>query len=242
MMKEHCEQIIAMINGLFCVLWRSIVVTGAVYLNKADRNFINKHMRKGSCFLLKAVKANFSMSTVTNFEIKENQPIIYMSNHLSLADVPLIMATLPGTIRFVMMQELEKIPIFGKVLKLTENLSVDQINPERTACFYEKGKKLLQSNVKLWIFPEGERSATGKLMPFKLGGFKLARELDAQIVPVGIIGTNTILKIGSLKPKLRQKIKIQIGQPINCRDYKKIEQQKQLVARVLSEIEKLTVL
>lgn len=235
-MIKKIHSFFAMLYGFYIIGLRSFVVMIRSVFRKVDRAFVNQSMRRGSITLLKTVKARYSIQMGENVKILENLPRIYMSNHASLFDLPLIMATMPGSVRLVVKKELSYIPLFGTALKQTEQLLVDRKHPEKMAAFFEDAKRKLASGISLWIFPEGTRSKTGELLPFKIGGFRLAREVGAQIIPVGIQGTRAIIPLGKLAPAFDQTITIRVGQPIDCRDYPLLEQQKILIQKTSDAI------
>jgi 1-acyl-sn-glycerol-3-phosphate acyltransferase len=151
--------------------------------------------------------------------IEENPPIIFMSNHLSLFDLPLIMSTIPKSIRVVIKKELVSVPFLGKAALASEQVVIDRKDPSNRQAFYKNAAEKLNSGIALWVFPEGTRSKSGHLLPFKMGCFRLAQIMGAKIIPVGIIGTNRILPAGKLLPKHRQAIEIHIGDAIDANLY-----------------------
>ena len=154
-------------------------------------------------------------------------------------DILLIYATVVGTIRFVGKKELFAIPLFGKLLSIMGCIPIDRENPSRGGEFFQAIKKKLDDNVIMWIFPEGTRSRAGKLLPFKVGCFRLAHELSTQIVPVAINHTHKVLPPDTRTFRLNQSISIRIGTPINTADCSSIAAQKALLNRVQQSIEQL---
>lgn len=221
----------------FVLLWRSIAIMIQVKLKPSQKtNIINRHARTGARAILDILKADYQLICDYPLENKENGHYIFMSNHQSLLDLPLIFATLPGTIRLIAKKELFDIPIFGKVLTLADCIAIDRANPTGSLDFFAYAKKKLNEGLSYWIFPEGTRSHTGMLLPLKTGGFRLARETGAKIIPVGIIGTRQILPAGKLQFSLHQPIKIRIGKPIDTCQYDTIDMQKKLVSDVSAAI------
>ena len=162
-----------------------------------------------------------------------------MSNHQSLLDVPLIFASLMGSIRFVAKKELFAIPILGKAISASGFVSVDRKNILNEHDFTLKMKAKLDESLSLWIFPEGTRSLSGELQHFKAGAFRVAREMGAVIVPVGISGTRNALPAGTFDVKTHQKVFIRVGKPIDTRDYTNIDSQKDLIEKTHFAIAKL---
>lgn len=216
------------------------VLTVQAFLGKANRLTTNKSMHEGAKKLLQAVKSNYQMIQEKDFALDLTKPRIYMSNHLSLFDTPLFYATINDTIRIVTKKELTKVPLIGNAILQSEHAIVDRHAKEQHQDFYRDAKKKLQEGVALWFFPEGTRSRSGELLPFKMGGFRLAAELGAQIIPVGIIGTNKILPVGKLMPFLNQPSQIKIGRVIDASQFATPELQQVLQEQVREEILRLT--
>ncbi|OGF64532.1 MAG: hypothetical protein A2Y62_06790, partial [Candidatus Fischerbacteria bacterium RBG_13_37_8] len=134
---------------------------------------------------------------------KENIPeipaaVIYIANHQSLFDIPLLYAYIPQPFLIMAKKSLFQIPFFGWHLYLSGTISIDRANPVKAAgSFYAAAKKIKKNN-SLLLFPEGTRSANQILLPFKKGAFLLAKRTKSIIVPIVIKGTHSILPKGSL--------------------------------------------
>jgi 1-acyl-sn-glycerol-3-phosphate acyltransferase len=161
-----------------------------------------------------------------------------MVNHRSHYDIPLSFVSLPGSIRMLTKKELFTIPIWGKGMKAAEFISIDRKNLEQALKDLDEARKLMQSGIVLWVAPEGSRSRTGKLGEFKKGGFMLALQTGAIIIPVGINGSETILPPESLDFFLNRKVEITIGEPIDAALYN-VEQRDTLMQDVHRSIEGL---
>lgn len=216
-----------------------IVVTIRTLFGKLKRDTASQYFKTGSEKLLRKVKANYKISYVDQFHYLDDLPRIYMSNHLSLFDTPLFYATIPDTIRIVTKKELTKIPLIGNAILSTEHAIVDRHTPGQNKDFYVDAKKKLTNGIALWFFPEGTRSRAGVLLPFRMGGFRLANEVGAQIIPVGIKGTHEILAADNVLPHLNQTIEICIGQPIDARAYDTPDKQKELLGLVEKTVKEL---
>jgi len=125
-------------------------------------------------------------------------PFIFMANHRSTFDIPALLATLPGQTRFLAKRSLFKIPIFGWALALGGFVPVDRGNRSRARVTMTEAADRLRAGKSILIFPEETRSLNGEMLPFKSGGFLLARESGLAVVPVGIRGTRRVERPGSL--------------------------------------------
>jgi 1-acyl-sn-glycerol-3-phosphate acyltransferase len=124
---------------------------------------------------------------------------VLVSNHQSLADIPLFLCAVPGEVRFAAKRELGAIPLFGRALRGSGNLLVDRRDPRDAARFLAEARKRLEGGLRLVVFPEGTRSADGSLGPFKGGAFLLAARAGVPVVPVRIDGGLRVLPKGSLR-------------------------------------------
>jgi 1-acyl-sn-glycerol-3-phosphate acyltransferase len=140
---------------------------------------------------------------------------VYMSNHQSHLDIPLLYATLPSpTIRMLGKKELFQIPVWGKGLRAAEFIEVDRSNHVRAMQSIERAKELVRDGVSIYLAPEGTRSRDGKIAPLKKGGFHLAVDTHAPIVPVAIKGTIDILPRGTRTMHAGKRVEVTIGAPL----------------------------
>lgn len=237
------EKLLRIYSGLKCA-WsfgsRCLVVTLRSAFKKSDRSATNLYLHTGAIKILKNIKASYKMTRVENFKLEPGLPRIYMSNHLSLFDTPLFYATIDDCIRIVTKKELIKVPLVGKAILNSEHAIVDREAKGQNQDFFIDAKKKLADGIALWFFPEGKRSVTGELLPFRMGGFRLATEIGAQIIPVGIIGTDKILRADRIVPYRNQKLEIHLGQPIDTRGFDTPDGQKMLMEKIRKDILQLT--
>src|SRR5438034_10489775 len=106
--------------------------------------------------------------------IPRNQPVVYASNHSSMFDIWALAATLPGSVRFVAKQELVKVPLLGRAMLAAGHVAIDRFNRARAFEAYERAAAVIRGGISAVVFPEGTRSRTGELLPFKNAPFGLA--------------------------------------------------------------------
>src|SRR5665213_2263583 len=134
----------------------------------------------------------------------ENLPVgrscIFMSNHVSNLDPPVLLPSLPGMNSVFLKTILMKIPLLGTALRMGKFDLVSRGHSHEEAMqSVEAAKDALAHGLNIMVFPEGTRSLDGKLLPFKKGAFFLAADTGAPIVPVIISGTAEMMTKGSLK-------------------------------------------
>lgn len=141
---------------------------------------------------------------------------VYMSNHQSQLDIPILFAALPSpTIRMLAKKELFQIPVWGAALRAAEFIEVDRSDHLRGMASIDRAAQLLREGVSIYLAPEGTRSRDGRIGPLKKGGFHLARTTGASIVPVAIRGTIDILPRGSFSMRPGMRVDVTIGAPID---------------------------
>lgn len=233
-MKKKVRIFFITVRCLYAFIWRACFVLLLQVFGRLTPKRLNYHLRKGSVKILKIVKAEYKITYTHPLYLENNKYYIFFSNHLSFFDIILIYATIMGNVRVVVKKELLAIPLLGKILILMGCIPVDRENIVYSDLSQGIQKEL--THHMLWIFPEGTRSLTGKLLPFKSGCFRIACELSAQVVPVAVVGTDKVLPPKKRLPTLNQRLHIRIGKPIDTRNYITVSEQKKLLEQVRQEI------
>lgn len=128
------------------------------------------------------------------------QTYIFLSNHVSNLDPPVLFPLLPGRTVAFLKRSLMKIPVLGYGMKLAGFIPVDRDGRVESAVeSVDAAARVLASGVHVLSFVEGTRSRTGRLQPFKKGPFFLAMSSGAPVIPVSIYGTEAMMRKGSLK-------------------------------------------
>ena len=122
---------------------------------------------------------------------------IFMSNHVSNLDPPILVPLIPGRTSVLAKKEILRIPILGKALDLAEIVPVERSNRDSAISSIRRAGEVMKHHINMTIFPEGTRSPDGRLMPFKKGPFHLAAETGFSIVPITILGTYEMMPKGS---------------------------------------------
>ena len=138
---------------------------------------------------------------------------LIISNHAGMADIPFILGSIHLNMRFVAKEELGEIPVFGWALKQAGYVMIKRGQSKEALKSLLTAAEVLQSGRSVHIFPEGTRSETGTIQPFKRGAFLIAQKAGVPILPVTIIGSNRIAPKKSLKIR-KTTVKLIIDQPI----------------------------
>ena len=123
---------------------------------------------------------------------------VFVSNHQSIYDTPVVFASLPYQLRIIAKESLAYFPVLGWHLRRGGHLFVDRKHPDR-AGILKRWRALVSEGLSLIIYAEGTRSADGRVARFKAGSFLLAIEAQLPIVPVAVIGTRAVMPKGRLR-------------------------------------------
>jgi 1-acyl-sn-glycerol-3-phosphate acyltransferase len=148
-----------------------------------------------------------------------DEVFILMSNHRSLYDVPLLIESFPRTLRMVTKRELFRVPIWGAAMRKAGFIEIDRDNRARAKEGIDIAKARLGQGINVWIAPEGTRSRSGQLGPFKSGGFRLALGTGFRVLPVAIRGTEKILPADGVRVTRGATVELEFGQPIDPAEF-----------------------
>ena len=133
---------------------------------------------------------------------------VFMANHLSLIDGPLLFMLIPQFVRVILKKEAFKIPVIAQAMRQVDFIPVDRKSLKGGKKSIDRASRMIkEKGFSFLIFPEGTRSRDGKLQPFKRGGFFLAVNSQVAIVPVSIRGTYELMPKGSFFAK-RGKVRV----------------------------------
>jgi 1-acyl-sn-glycerol-3-phosphate acyltransferase len=130
--------------------------------------------------------------------IRAGTTYIFVSNHQSHYDTPVIFSALPFELRIIAKQSLARFPVLGWHLKRGGHLFVDRRHPDR-AGILRRWRALVSEGLSLIIYAEGTRSVDGRVAQFKAGSFLLAMQAGLPIVPLAVIGTREVMPKGRLR-------------------------------------------
>lgn len=135
-----------------------------------------------------------TVETVGAEQLDPRAPCVYMPNHVSFLDGPLVMVLIPGVARVILKKSILRIPVVGMGMRHVGFVPVDRKGAAGGKRSIARAARLMRTRrYSFLIFPEGTRSRDGRLGPFRRGGFFLALESGAPIVPVTISGTRELM-------------------------------------------------
>ena len=129
--------------------------------------------------------------------LAQGRAYVFVSNHQSIYDIPILFWTLPFPIRIIAKDSLGSFPFLGWHLRRTGHILVDRRRPQRSAIF-GRASRLMREGLSLIVFPEGTRSRDGRVGSFKGGSFYLALEAGLPVVPLSVVGSRHVMPKGRL--------------------------------------------
>lgn len=154
--------------------------------------------------------------------IPTDGPVVFIANHQSNFDIPLMIGYINKPKGFIAKKETEGMPIVGYWMKFMQCIFLDRKDPRAAVRTIKQGVEIVKSGQAMVIFPEGTRSETGQLGEFKPGSFKLGMKAGAKVLPVTIDGTFDIMRKGSSKIKPAS-VKLTISKAIDSSKYESNE-------------------
>src|SRR5437660_10218888 len=129
--------------------------------------------------------------------INPAETYIFMCNHVSNLDPPILIPALPRRTSVLVKKELFQVPILGRAMRLGELVAVDRRNREAAVNSMRAAEEVMARGLNMTVCPEGTRSRDGLLLPFKKGPFYLATDSGIPVVPVTILGSDSLMPKGS---------------------------------------------
>ena len=177
--------------------YTAVLGTASLFSSLFDRrgHFAHGCARTWSWLILATTGVSVEVTGLDH--LPRDRTFIFVSNHQSIYDIPVIFATLPYQLRIIAKESLGSFPFLGWHLRRNGHLLVDRRNPDR-AGILRRWRALVGEGLSLVIFPEGTRSADGRVGRFKAGSFLLAVEAQLPVVPLSIDGTRHVMRKGRL--------------------------------------------
>jgi 1-acyl-sn-glycerol-3-phosphate acyltransferase len=170
------------------------------------------------CWMILRI-AGISVKIAGLNHIDPNQKYVFMVNHQSNIDIPVLINSLHQfQLRLIAKKELLRVPFFGWAMWASKHITIDRTNPLGAVKTLQRAKERIAAGISVVVFPEGTRSRDGKLLRFKKGGFRLAVQTGTAIVPVTINGSGALLPSGAWRLQSGT-IEVTLGQPITVEGY-----------------------
>ena len=169
-------------------------------------------------------------------------PALFVANHRSFYDIPALVGSVPTNLHFLAKKEVRKIPFLGLYAAAMGMVFIDRSDSEASRTSVDHMSRLLEEGASMASYPEGTRSRSGELLPFKTGSFVAAIKAGVPVVPVSISGSERVLPPDGFSPRPGL-IRVSIGEPIptaqlNLEDRRELaDKSRRQVAAMLEQTE-----
>lgn len=226
---------ISYIKTFFISIHCLIVAVITIIVSPFDRkgkitHYLSKYFGRG---ILLIARVKVEVQGTEKLNTKKNY--IFISNHLSYFDIPILMYAIPNNVRFIYKDSLTKIPIFGWGMYLGKYIPINRENVREAVKSLKKAAERIVTGISVVIFPEGTRSMDGKPGEFKRGMFVIADEAKVPLVPTAIIGSNEIMPRGKFEIN-PGKVKVIFSKPVEyTKDKNLLDEIRKEILRELSK-------
>jgi 1-acyl-sn-glycerol-3-phosphate acyltransferase len=219
------------IVSLYVLITAPLGMLLALVFQSVDILYIFGHLGVQLALTLTGIKVHLSGAG------PRDRAAVYFANHQSNVDPPILFHVLHRQMRVLYKRELDAIPLMTRAFRMGGFISVDRRNKDSAMKALDQGADSIRAGHSFLIFPEGTRSRTPELLPFKKGGFVMALKAHAPIVPVAVQGGRASMRKGSwlIWPAI---VSVRVGEPIEAKDYS-MEDRAALIALVRQRIEAL---
>ncbi|MBW1689777.1 MAG: 1-acyl-sn-glycerol-3-phosphate acyltransferase [Deltaproteobacteria bacterium] len=218
--------------GLATTLGWTIIAAVYAAVSTSSKEIHFKCAAPWSRALLRITGVNVYTEGIEN--IQSTTSYIFIPNHTSFFDIFSLLAYLPVDFKFILKEELMRVPILSWGMRKAGYISISRSSPAKARRTLKGAINMIKKGTSLVIFAEGTRSYDGNLQPLKRGAFQLAMASGVPIVPVAIKGGNEIMAKGSFKLK-KGAIRISVAKPISTETYGK-EQMPALMGKVAESL------
>jgi 1-acyl-sn-glycerol-3-phosphate acyltransferase len=234
----------AILNSFFLASWTAVSVSWgalATFVTR-DSELFYRWQRPWARGLFRLCGVRVSVTGTQYMDTARGYVVV--ANHQSHLDIPALFATLPTIPRFLAKRELWKVPFLGAALRLGRHIPVDRSSGKSARGSIDIAAQRVEQGATVLFFPEGTRGDGEQLGKFKSGAIHVAKAARAAILPVGVVGSRSVLpKHGRfLRPGL---IRVNIGRPIEARevegtDVKPLTDRLESLVRELAELPELS--
>ena len=185
--------------------------------------YVGDTAKKWSKFTLDTIGLDVEVEGLENIP---KEPCVFIGNHSSILDVPILLSVVDNKVAFIAKKEVLKTPVLGSWLKWTRSIPLDRDNPRSAVQTINEGVNRIAEGYSMVIFPEGTRNKSHNAGEFKKGSFKLATKSKAPIVPVSIDRASRFYEDN--KRFCGGKVKIVFGQAVDTENLSRNEESEMI--------------
>lgn len=216
----HTVTLLIIFVGILFFIGTAITLIVSLLLGNRQKYF-HRAAQIWSRLMVAAAGIKVSVEGLDN--LPRDRAVILAANHQSVADIPILLAFLPGQFRFIVKREFFKTPLLGWYIKQTGYPSIDRREGRSAHQTLEEVTAMVRGGTSVLIFPEGTRSTDGNLQEFKRGAVSVALGSGADLIPVAISGSYAIMPRKSYV-FYPQKVTLKIGTPLTL-NYPRIDKE-----------------
>jgi 1-acyl-sn-glycerol-3-phosphate acyltransferase len=198
-MRGLASLLVWIVWEIVVIVWTPVVAAALLLTARWDRPrwIAGRTFRLGARIL---VAANPFWRVRVEGEVppRSAHPFVVVANHESLADIVLI-GWLPWDMKWLSKSSIFRVPFLGLMMRMAGDVPVHRHEAESRARSYESLRRWLARGASVMIFPEGTRSRTPEMLPFRNGAFRLAIEMEVPVLPLAVQGTREAIRKGSMK-------------------------------------------
>lgn len=223
----------AVLISIHCVIIAILTIIVSPIDKKGKLTHYLSKMFGGGILLIAGVKTEVIGTDL----LDKNDNYIFISNHSSYFDIPILMKAIPNNVRFIYKDSLTKIPILGWGMYLGKYIPINRENAREAMKTLRKSAKRILSGISVVIFPEGTRSIDGNPGEFKRGMLVLADEAKVPLIPTTIVGSVNIMSRNKFEIN-SGKVKVVFSKPEEYRKEK--SQLEEIRETIIANLKKYT--
>jgi 1-acyl-sn-glycerol-3-phosphate acyltransferase len=219
--------------SLYVLIVGPIAMAVGVGLKNKTALYVPGHIGVGLALGLAGIRYRVSGRE----HVPSDRAVVFCSNHESNVDPPVLFQALHQRLHVLFKAELTKLPVLGTVMIAGGFVPVERDRREASMASIDRAAESIRAGNSFLIFPEGTRSRTAEMLPFKKGGFIMAIKAQAPIVPVAVAGGHSAMQKGSwfVRPVM---VDVKIGEPVETAGMT-LDDRDELIEIVRARIEEL---
>jgi len=184
---------------ILVILWTPVVGIALLLTGWWDRpRWIAGRVFRFGARVLVSLNPFWKVRVVGQAPERGSHPFVAVANHESLADIILI-GSLPWDMKWLSKASIFRVPFLGQMMRMAGDVGVERGDAKSRGASYSALRRWMRRGASIMIFPEGTRSRTSEMLPFRNGAFRLAIETGRPILPLAVHGTRTAIRKGSMK-------------------------------------------